>query len=81
MLEFSHHFLYHTTLTMKSHNIYKAQHIEYNYNQIWHGIKANKIHICKSQLYKLEVIQAIAKVEHVASKKLDEVLEHQKSFF
>ena len=23
----------------------------YNYNQIWHRIKANKIHICKSQLY------------------------------
>ena len=22
------------------------------YNQIWHRIKANKIHICKSQLYK-----------------------------
>ena len=25
--------------------------IEYNYNQIWHGIKANKQHLCKSQLY------------------------------
>ena len=24
-----------------------VQKIEYNYNQIWHGIKANKIHICK----------------------------------
>ena len=24
-----------------------------NYNQIWHGIKANTIHICKLQLYKL----------------------------
>ena len=23
-----------------------------NYNQIWHGIKANTIHICKLQLYK-----------------------------
>ena len=25
--------------------------IEYNYNKIWHGIKANKLQICKSQLY------------------------------
>ena len=24
-----------------------------NYNQIWHGIKANTIHICKLQLYDL----------------------------
>ena len=28
-----------------------VQNIEYNYNQIWYGIKANKIHICKLQLY------------------------------
>ena len=34
--------LYHTTFTVKSHN---------KYNQIWHGIKANKTHNCKSQLY------------------------------
>ena len=45
--------LYHTTLTIKSHNKYRVQKIEYNYNQIWHGIKANKQHICKSQLYSL----------------------------
>ena len=44
---------YHTTLTIKSHNKYRVQKIEYNYNQIWYGIKANKIHICKSQLYNL----------------------------
>ena len=44
---------YHTTLTIKSHNKYKVQKIEYNYNQIWHGIKANKQHLCKSQLYKI----------------------------
>ena len=43
--------LYHTTLTIKSHNKYRVQKIEYNYNQIWHGIKANKQHLCKSQLY------------------------------
>ena len=43
--------LQHTTLTIKSHNKYRVQKIEYNYNEIWHGIKANKIHICKSQLY------------------------------
>ena len=43
--------LYHTTLTIKSHNKYRVQKIKYNYNQIWHGIKANIIHICKSQLY------------------------------
>ena len=41
MLESSYHSLYHTTLTMKSHNKYRVQQIEYNYNQIWHGIKAN----------------------------------------
>ena len=35
-------FLYHTTLTIKSHNKYRVQKIEQNYNQIWHGIKANK---------------------------------------
>ena len=29
-----------------------VQKIEYNYNQIWHRIKANKKHICKSQLYR-----------------------------
>ena len=40
-------------LTIKSHNKYRIQKIEYNYNQIWHGIKANKQHICKSQLYSL----------------------------
>ena len=44
--------LYHTTLTNKSHNKYRVQKIEYNYNQIWHGIKANRIHICKTPLYK-----------------------------
>ena len=46
---------YHTTLTIKSHNKYKVQKIEYNYNQIWHGIKANKQHLCKSQLYNLPI--------------------------
>ena len=45
--------LSHTTLTITSHNKYRVQKIEYNYNQIWHGIKANKIQICKSQLYNL----------------------------
>ena len=29
-----------------------VQNIEYNYNQIWHEIKANKQHLYKSQLYK-----------------------------
>ena len=43
--------LYHTTFTIKSHNKYRVQKIEYNYNQIWHRIKANKQHLCKSQLY------------------------------
>ena len=36
------HSLPHTTLTNKSHNKYKVQKIEHNYNQIWHEIKANK---------------------------------------
>ena len=45
--------LYHTTLTIKSHNKYRVQKIEYNYNQIWHGKKANKQYLCKSQLYNL----------------------------
>ena len=49
------HSLLHTTLTSKSHNKYRVQNIEYNFNQIWHGIKANKIHICKSQLYNLPI--------------------------
>ena len=31
-----------TTLTNKSHMKYRVQKIEHNYNQIWHGIKANK---------------------------------------
>ena len=34
----------------------------------------------KIKFLELEVIQANAKVEHVASKKLDEVLAHQKPF-
>ena len=25
---------------------YRVQKIEHNYNQIWHGIKANKTHSC-----------------------------------
>ena len=43
--------LLHTTLTNKSHKKYRVQKIEYNYNQIWHEIKANKTHSCKLQLY------------------------------
>ena len=35
----------------------------------------------KIKFLELEVIQANAKVEHVSSKKLDEVLTHQKPFF
>ena len=31
-----------TTLTNKSHIKYMVHKIEQNYNQIWHGIKANK---------------------------------------
>ena len=45
--------LSHTTLTIKSHNKYKIQKIEHNYNQIWHEIKANKTYSCKLQLYNL----------------------------
>ena len=37
----SSHSLSHTTHTMKSHIKYRIQNIEQNYNQIWHGIKAN----------------------------------------
>ena len=33
--------LSHTTLTNKTHMKYRVQKIEHNYNQIWHGIKAN----------------------------------------
>ena len=40
------------TLTNKSHMKYRVHKIEHNYNQIWHGIKANKTHSCKLQLYK-----------------------------
>ena len=43
--------LYHTTLTIKSHNKYMVQKTEHNYNQIWHGIRANKTNSCKLQLY------------------------------
>ena len=32
---------------------YRVQKIEHNYNQIWHGIKANNTHSCKLQLYNL----------------------------
>ena len=46
--------LYHTTFTIKFHNKYRVQKIEYNYNQIWHEIKANKQHLYKSQLYILQ---------------------------
>ena len=44
-------FLLHTTLTNKIHMKYRVHKIEQNYNQIWHKIKANKQHLCKSQLY------------------------------
>ena len=30
--------LYHITITIKSHNKYRVQKIEYNYNQIWYGV-------------------------------------------
>ena len=33
--------LSHTTVTNKSHLKYRVHKIEQNYNQIWHGIKAN----------------------------------------
>ena len=36
------HSLSHTTLTNKTHMKYRVHKIEQNYNQIWHGIKANK---------------------------------------
>ena len=42
-----------TTLTNKSHMKYRVQKIEQSYNQIWHGIKANKAHSCKLQLYRI----------------------------
>ena len=45
--------LSHTILTIKSHIKYMVQKIEHNYNQIWHGIKANKTHSCKLHLYKV----------------------------
>ena len=32
---------------------YRVHKIEQNYNQIWHGIKANKTRSCKLQLYNL----------------------------
>ena len=34
--------LSHTTLTNKTYMKYRVHKIEHNYNQIWHGIKANK---------------------------------------
>ena len=37
----SSHSLSHTTLTNKSHIKYTVHKIKQNYNQIWHGIKAN----------------------------------------
>ena len=37
----SSHSLSHTTLIKKSHIKYRVHKIEQNYNQIWHGIKAN----------------------------------------
>ena len=37
----SSHSLLHTTHTIKSNKKYKIHKIEQNYNQIWHGIKAN----------------------------------------
>ena len=43
-----------TTLTIKSHNKYRVQKIEHNYNQIWHEIKANKTYSCKLQIYILK---------------------------
>ena len=39
-LEFSHS-LSHIIYTKKSHITYRVHKIEQNYNQIWHGIKAN----------------------------------------
>ena len=48
--------LSHTTLTNKSHMKYRVQKIEQNYNQIWYGIKANKTHSCKLQLYKFNLV-------------------------
>ena len=45
--------LSHTTLTNKTHIKYRVQKIEYNYNQIWHGIKANKNIVVNSNLTKI----------------------------
>ena len=50
----------HKTLTLdpyiKFHKKYKEM-IEQNYNQIWHEIRANIKHSCKSQLYKKKIIK------------------------
>ena len=43
----------HTALTNKSHNKYRVQKIEHNYNQIWQGIKSQQKHSYKLQLYNL----------------------------
>ena len=58
----------HTTLTNKSHMKYRVQKIEHNYNQIWHGIKANKTHSCKLQLYNLPLWLFYGKIPKIDSK-------------
>ena len=41
---------------------YRVHKIEHNYNQIWHGIKANKIHSCKLQLYNTHNKQRLTQI-------------------
>ena len=40
---------------------YRVQRIEHNYNQTWYGIKANKTHSCKLQLYNLPFGYSVTK--------------------
>ena len=67
-----------------------VQKIEYNYNEIWHGIKANKIHICKSQLYSflklhfflhfltlLKNFQGTSIIQQTFSEKLDKLVSNK----
>ena len=57
--------LSHITLKNKSHMKYRVQKIEHNYNQIWHGIKANKTHSCKLQLYiKKNFLEKLKNITH-----------------
>ena len=61
------HSLYHIILTIKAYNKYRVQHIEWNYNKIWHEIKPAR-HIVVNYNFIISIIPNKLELELVSYK-------------